>query len=168
MVQDPYSVLGVSRDASEEEIKAAYRRLAKRYHPDLNPGDAAAAAKMNEVNEAYDRIKNPSAQQSQYSYNPYGGYGSPYGQPKSGEDPYGRYSSPFGWTVYTHYSTRQDSSYRRPRMGILGRIFVGYIVLQLILTLLRLILNPYAFYGYYYNPYDYQESASSQSQQAET
>ena len=66
-LKDPYSVLGVSRDAGEEEIKEAYRRLAKKYHPDLNPGDEAAAAKMQEVNAAYDQIKNPTA----YQQNPY-------------------------------------------------------------------------------------------------
>ena len=59
MVDDPYKVLGLSRDASDEEVKRAYRALAKKYHPDLNPGDQEAAQKMQEVNEAYDQIKNP-------------------------------------------------------------------------------------------------------------
>lgn len=56
-MNDPYKVLGVSRDATEDEITKAYRRLAKKYHPDLNPGDAEAERKMAEINEAYDRIK---------------------------------------------------------------------------------------------------------------
>ena len=86
MMDDPYKVLGLSPDASDEEVKKAYRRLAKQYHPDLNPGDPVAAKKMQEINAAYEQIKNPekarpSGNSGSYGgYNPYGsGYGGSYG-----------------------------------------------------------------------------------------
>ncbi len=79
MIRNPYEVLGVSQNATPEEIKKAYRKKVKQYHPDLHPGDATATQKMNEVNEAYDMLTNPEkyrrAQQNTYS----GGAGN-YGQ----------------------------------------------------------------------------------------
>ena len=79
IMDDPYKVLGVSPDASDEEIKRAYRKLAKKYHPDINPGDAEAARKMLEVNAAYEQIKNPEKAQPNPGYggyyDPFGGYG---------------------------------------------------------------------------------------------
>ncbi len=77
MIDDPYKVLGLGPDASDEDVKRAYRRLAKKYHPDLNPGDQEAARKMQEVNAAYDQIKNPEKYgqpQSGGYYDPFGGY----------------------------------------------------------------------------------------------
>ena len=97
MINDPYKVLGIRPDASDEEIKQAYRKLAKKYHPDLNPGDKVAAQKMQEVNAAYEQIKNPEKQQSQgYGYDPFGGYrqqntGSDYQRSAYQYIMYGRY-----------------------------------------------------------------------------
>ncbi len=56
---DYYELLGVNRDATAEEMKKAYRKLAVKYHPDKNPGDAAAEAKFKEISEAYDILKDP-------------------------------------------------------------------------------------------------------------
>ena len=55
-MRDPYEVLGLDRNATDEQVKKAYRTMAKKYHPDLNPGDKNAEAKMKDINEAYDRI----------------------------------------------------------------------------------------------------------------
>ena len=61
--RDYYEVLGVSKTASADEIKKAYRSLAKKYHPDMNPGDKEAEAKFKEVNEAYDVLSDEGKRQ---------------------------------------------------------------------------------------------------------
>ncbi|SVB36538.1 uncharacterized protein METZ01_LOCUS189392, partial [marine metagenome] len=56
MAEDPYRVLGVSNDASDAEIKRAYRKLARQYHPDRNPDDAAAEERFKAIQAAYEDI----------------------------------------------------------------------------------------------------------------
>ena len=118
MVKDPYQVLGVSPDASDEEIKKAYRDLTKKYHPDLNPGDESAAEKMHDVNAAYDAIKNGTAQQqtwdggaAQQAYGPYGwaGFNS-----AGGFNPYTWYQQETRRTERSEYTAARN--YIRNRM----------------------------------------------------
>src|SRR5579871_198615 len=70
MPADYYETLGVSKSASEDEIKKAYRKLARQYHPDRNPGDKQAEAKFKEVQEAYDLLsdKDKRAQFDQFGF----------------------------------------------------------------------------------------------------
>jgi len=61
--KDYYSILGVNRNASEREIKQAYRRLARKFHPDVNPGDKSAEAKFKQINEAYEVLSDKEKRQ---------------------------------------------------------------------------------------------------------
>ena len=79
-MQDPYSILGVAHNASDEEIKKAYRRLVKKYHPDVNKNQGAE--KFKEIQNAYDTIMDAKKRgdsgnfwQNTYSYNSYGNSG---------------------------------------------------------------------------------------------
>src|SRR6186713_3210775 len=59
VMADPYSVLGVPKTASDDDIRKAFRKLAKKHHPDLNPGDKAAEAKFKDLNEANEVLGDP-------------------------------------------------------------------------------------------------------------
>lgn len=109
MIQDPYKVLGVSPNATDEEVKKAYRELTKKYHPDLNPGDEYAAQKMNDINAAYDQIKNGGAQQQAYSQSgPYQQYGNAYN--------WGGWSN--AWGGQSQYQQSERSEYTAARSYI--------------------------------------------------
>ncbi len=88
--RDYYEVLGVDKSASEAEIKSAYRKKAKKYHPDLNPGDVEAEKNFKEVNEAYEVLSDPTKKQK---YDTYGHAGV---DPNFGAGGYGNYSGGFG------------------------------------------------------------------------
>ncbi|PKR79639.1 molecular chaperone DnaJ [Brumimicrobium salinarum] len=66
---DYYKILGIKKDASEKDIKKAYRKLARKYHPDLNPGDAKAEQKFKQINEAHEVLGNP---ENRKKYDKYG------------------------------------------------------------------------------------------------
>jgi len=83
---DYYAILGLDRNASEDDIKKAFRKLAKQYHPDLNPNSPEAEAKFKEINDAYSVLSDPDqkANYDQYGnaspqHNPFGGGFNPFG-----------------------------------------------------------------------------------------
>lgn len=100
--RDYYEVLGVQKGATDQEIKKAYRKLAKANHPDLNPGDKAAEARFKEINEAYE-VLSDSTKRSRYDQfgfagvDPsYGGGGSGFGGGFSGDFDFGDLGDIFG------------------------------------------------------------------------
>ncbi len=187
MGTDPYQVLGVSPNASEDEIRQAYRRLAKQYHPDLNPGDKTAAQKMNEINAAYDAIKNPQAyrqQQAQqqarqqYSqagyqeYNPFEDLFRSWGAQSQSDD--WQQESRNGWqTWYTYRPSGEeqqednDSSggyrwtYHRTRRR--GNFLVRLLGIYLLIQIVAMLFGSCGYRGAYYDPYYYRNYSYSDS-----
>jgi curved DNA-binding protein len=66
--KDYYALLGVSRDATAKDIKQAYRKLARKYHPDVNPNDKSAEAKFKEINAAYEVLSDPEKRKKYDQY----------------------------------------------------------------------------------------------------
>lgn len=112
--KDYYSILGVGRNASEEEIKKAYRKLAKKYHPDHHPDDKSAEEKFKEINEAYQVLSDPEKRRR------YDQLGASYEQYKQHRgSPEG-----FDWTQWYSYGAPSGGSVR-VEVGDLDDIFGG-------------------------------------------
>src|SRR5919107_1950104 len=89
--RDYYEVLGVGREATEEDLKKAYRRLAMKFHPDRNQGDKDAEARFKEVNEAYDVLKDAEkrAAYDRYGHGAFEAGGGPGGFGAGAGNPFG-------------------------------------------------------------------------------
>jgi molecular chaperone DnaJ len=81
LADELYKTLGVAKNASDEEIKKAYRKLARKYHPDRNPDDPAAEEKFKEISAAHDVLADPAKRKEYDSGGPFGGFGGAGGGP---------------------------------------------------------------------------------------
>lgn len=117
--RDYYEILGVSKNASDDEIKKAYRKLAVKYHPDKNPGDKEAEAKFKEINEAHDVLsdKQKRARYDQFGHAGVGGAG---GNPFSGG---GASGNPFGGFDFNGQTFNFDFGGGGGLDDILGSLF---------------------------------------------
>ena len=116
--RDFYEVMGVPKNASEDEIKKAFRKLAKQYHPDLNPGDKEAEAKFKEVNEAYEVLSDKD-KRARYDQFGHAGVDPSYGAGAAGGSPFGA-DMDFGDifnSFFGGFGGRQHANPNAPRRG---------------------------------------------------
>lgn len=146
-MDDFYATLGIQKNATEDEIKKAYRNLAFKYHPDRNPGDKSAEENFKKINEAYS-VLSDSSKRAQYdsdmyngnagaqsqgygtygNYNPFGGFGGYYrggsanGTNGESYDPFSEWANP-GWQKTYSYSSQSEYDEPISRSQALGMIF---------------------------------------------
>jgi DnaJ-class molecular chaperone len=121
MARDYYEVLGVKRNASEEDIKKAYRKLARQYHPDRNPGDKQAESQFKEVQEAYD-VLSDKEKRSQYDHFGHAGPNGPFGGGTTFRWPGGA-AGPGGFTAEGMDPEQAEEIFRTFFGGGLGDLF---------------------------------------------
>ena len=105
-----YDILGVTYNATSDEIAAAKNKLAKKYHPDRNPGDQEAARKMQEINAAYEQIKNPD-KTAQQDYDPFRGSGDSSDQYQQAAEQYIRFRRYREALTVLQNCTRRDAQW---------------------------------------------------------
>ena len=98
--KDYYEILGIKRDASDKEIKKAYRRLARKHHPDVNPGDKSAEAKFKEMNSAYEVLSDPEKRKKYDQWGDQWQYADQLARAKGAGGPFRRYSTAGGPTSF--------------------------------------------------------------------
>jgi len=94
--KDYYNILGVNREASEREIKQAYRRLARKYHPDVNPGDKSAEARFKQINEAYEVLSDKEKRQKYNQFGDQWQYADQFAQAGGQQTPFWNFSQAGG------------------------------------------------------------------------
>ena len=154
MMMNPYEVLGIREGASMDEIRSAYRKKAKEYHPDLHPDDPQANEKMQRVNEAYEMLCNPDKYRAQqvphadpfgdWTRTNQGGYASGYRQ---GNWQYTYYSNADGADFQREWQDMWERAYEEQRQRktavirpfkYVFRFLAGIMLLRFLLTMLRI------------------------------